>query len=70
MSNPLGKKNPFMSLWLSQANRMMGKSRPAVQAAIRRQHSAVGAEAAKAVIAFWGGVFSAPAVAKRRKSRR
>ena len=70
MSNPFFKKNPLMSLWLSGANSVIGKSRAVAQAAARRQQAAAGTEAAKAVTAFWSGLFSAPSAGKRRKSRR
>lgn len=63
MSNPFTKKNPWMSLWLSGANRVAGKSRHVAQAA-------AAAEARKAVTAFWSGFFSAASPKKRPRTRR
>jgi hypothetical protein len=42
-------KNPFMSLWLSNANRTLGVSRGMVTAEMRRQQSAAAKEAIRAV---------------------
>lgn len=50
---PRPRKNPFMSLWLSAANRITHAGGGAMSAAVRRQQSAMAAEAAKAVTAFW-----------------
>lgn len=45
MSNPWLKKNPFMSLWLSTANRVAGSLRGQATAQVRRQVKAAVAEA-------------------------
>lgn len=45
MSNPWLKKNPFMSAWLSTANRVAGSVRAQATAEARRQVKAVVAEA-------------------------
>ena len=45
MSNPWLKKNPFMSLWLSTANRVAGSLRGQATAQARRQVRAAVAEA-------------------------
>jgi len=39
MSNPWLKKNPFMSMWLSEANRLAGTMRGQATAQARRQVS-------------------------------
>lgn len=70
ISNPFTKKNPWMSLWLSGANRVAGKSRSVAQAAARRQQAAVATEATKAVTAFWSGFFSPSSPKKRHRTRR
>ena len=70
MSNPFTKKNPLMSLWLSGANRMAGKSRAAATAAVRRQQAAAVTETTKAMTAFWSGFFSPAPAGKRPKKRR
>lgn len=45
MSKPWLKRNPFMSLWLSTANRVAGSMRSQVTAELRRQANAAVAEA-------------------------
>ena len=45
MSNPWLKKNPFMSLWLSTANRVAGSLRGQATAQAKRQAKAAVAEA-------------------------
>jgi len=56
MANPWLKKNPFMSRWLSTANRVAGSLRGQATVQARRQVKAVIAEA-----------FSPPAPKARRK---
>ena len=41
MANPWLKKNPFMSMWLSTANRVAGTMRGHATAQVRRQVRAV-----------------------------
>jgi len=75
MSNPWLKKNPFMSMWLSGANKVMGSARAQGTAALKRETNkagaAVTAAAAQQVTEFWTHTLSgAPAAApKRRKPR-
>lgn len=45
MPNPWLKKNPFMSLWLSAANRVAGSMRGQATAQAKRQVKAAVAEA-------------------------
>jgi hypothetical protein len=42
-------KNPFMSMWLSNANRVLGMGRGLVTAEMRRQQNAATKEALRAV---------------------
>jgi hypothetical protein len=56
-------KNPFMSAWLSAANRAAGVGRGMVTAEMRRQQSAAAKEAMRAA-----GL--APAPKKKRPSKR
>jgi hypothetical protein len=69
MRNPYASKNPFMSAWLSAANRAMGSARGQVAAATKRQAAALQAETAKQIVDFWSGKASAPPARKKRKSR-
>jgi hypothetical protein len=68
MRNPYASKNPFMSAWLSAANRTMSSARGQATAASRRQVAALQAETAKQIVDFWSGTASAPA--RRKKSRK
>ncbi|GAB2877129.1 hypothetical protein GCM10027046_01190 [Uliginosibacterium flavum] len=45
MSNPWLKKNPFMSMWLSAANRMAGTMRGQATAQVKREISATATKA-------------------------
>lgn len=55
MRNPWTTKNPFMSLWLSSANKVMGSARGHATAATKRQVSTMQTEMAKQIIDFWSG---------------
>jgi hypothetical protein len=41
MANPMTKKNPLLSIWLSAANAWAGAARGHLAAALRRQQAAV-----------------------------
>ncbi len=68
MRNPWTTKNPFMSLWLSSANKVIGSARGQTTAAAKRQVASIQSEATKQVVDFWSGKTTAP-VAKTRKRR-
>ena len=53
MKNPWLAKNPYMSLWLSTANKLMAPARSMVIAEGRRQAAAMRAEATKQILEFW-----------------
>ena len=75
MSNPWLKKNPFMSMWLSGANKVMGSARAQANAAVKREankaSAAVTTVAAQQVTEFWTNSLTKPpsAVRKRRTPR-
>jgi hypothetical protein len=69
MSNPWSKKNPFMSMWLSGANALMGSARSRTVAEAKRQTSTFAAEGTRQMIKFWTGGMIATPKRKRRKSR-
>ena len=48
MPNPWLKKNPFMSMWLSAANRIAGSMRGQAAAQAKRQINAAGTQATNA----------------------
>ena len=71
MRNPWTTKNPFMSAWLSSANKAMGSARGQTAAATKRQVAAIQAETTQQVIDFWSGrsapiAQTAPTKKKRR----
>ena len=69
MSNPWLKKNPFMSMWLSSANRIAGSVRGQATAAMKRQVKAAVTEATHENIKLWTTA-PTPAAAKKKKPRR
>ena len=58
MANPLTKKNPLLSMWLSAANAWAGAARGLMAAEMGRQRKALARSAARP-----------PAKKKRRKSK-
>lgn len=64
---PTGK-NPFMSLWLSGANKVAGTGRGLWLAAARKQQAANIREAGKLATSFWSGALKTPSPRKRGKS--
>lgn len=72
MRNPWLKKNPFMSMWLSGANSMLGKARGQATAAVRREtNKAVSSATAigtRQVLNFWSDMLKPPGVSRRRRS--
>ena len=67
MRNPWTAKNPFMSIWLSSANKVMGSARGQATAAANRQVASIQAEAAKQVIDFWSGKAASPTTRKKKR---
>lgn len=70
MSNPWLKKNPFMSMWLSAANRIAGTMRGQAAAQAKRQISAAVTKATNDNLkAMTGGTAPASPKAKPKKRR-
>jgi len=69
MSNPWLKKNPFMSMWLSAANRMAGTLRGQATAQAKRQISAAVTKATSDNLKALAGE-TAPAQPKAKPKRR
>jgi len=71
MSNPWLKKNPFMSLWLSGANKAMSTARGQASSAVKRDAckvgAAVSAAAAQQVTEFWTNTLTKPPAAARKR---
>jgi hypothetical protein len=68
MSNPWLKKNPFMSVWLSTANRMAGSLRGLAAAQVKRQVNAAVTEVARENLKL-GSDAVKPATAPSRRRR-
>lgn len=70
MSNPWLKKNPFMSMWLSAANRIAGTMRGQAAAQAKRQISAAVTKATNDNLkAMTGGTAPTSPKAKPKKRR-
>jgi len=73
MKNPWLKKNPFLSMWLSGANRIAGTARVHAAAAIKREAAqasrSVRSAATQQMLDFWAAATGAstPANSRRRK---
>lgn len=53
-------KNPFMSMWLSQANAWSGMMRGFWTAEMQRQQTQMMNEMTKQMMQFWGGAWKMP----------
>lgn len=62
----MARRNPFMSMWLSAANRVAGTGRGLLTAAVRRQQAAATAAFFKAAT---GGLAGTPAKRTRRRGK-
>jgi hypothetical protein len=73
MKNPYTKKNPFMSMWLSGANKVAGAARGQATAAVKREATKATKKAStagtKQVFDFWTGAFGGSTKAKAKKRR-
>lgn len=73
MKNPWTKKNPFLSLWLSAANSVLGSARGHATAAVRREAgkaiAASTAAAAKPLRELAAPSRAKPPAAKRPKRK-
>ena len=64
MTNPWLKKNPWLSMWMSGANAVLGSARGRATAEARRQATTIVTHAAKETMRFWTSVMTPP----RKKS--
>ena len=73
MKNPWTAKNPFMSAWLSGANRAAGVARGQAVAVVKRETAKATKSATAAgtrqVADFWSAAFGLPAKARPTKRR-
>ncbi len=72
MANPWLKKNPFMSVWLSGANRVAGSVRGQVASEAKRQAALAAQQTTTDLVKFWSDAVRAtvaPAPVKRKRRR-
>jgi len=70
MRNPWLKKNPFMSMWLSGGNAVLGAARGRAAAEGKRQAATIMmSHGAKQMARLWSGALMAPPPRKKKKSR-
>ncbi|GGJ11832.1 hypothetical protein GCM10011320_18800 [Neoroseomonas lacus] len=62
-------RNPFMSLWLSAANRAANTGRGLAMSATRRQRAAAAAAVAKEATTFWTRAWRGATTPRRSKNR-
>ncbi len=67
MTNPWLKKNPFLSFWLSSANKAIGTARGHATGAARRSAASMQADFTRQVTEFWFGKPAAKRTTKRRR---
>jgi hypothetical protein len=67
MRNPLTKKNPFMSMWLSHANRTFSVGSGLWKAEARRQQRAAAAETNRLIASFWTDPLKKPRTKRPKK---
>ncbi|MEO6409524.1 MAG: hypothetical protein ABIO45_12325 [Burkholderiaceae bacterium] len=67
MRNPWMTKNPFMSAWLSSANRIAGAARGHANAATKRELASAQAEMSRQIIDFWASGSGLVGGRKRRR---
>ncbi|MBK6007140.1 hypothetical protein JJB11_13650 [Ramlibacter ginsenosidimutans] len=68
MRNPWTSKNPFMSMWLSAANKSAGTARGIAASSAKRQIASAQADATRQFLEFWAP--QAATVRSRKKARR
>ena len=69
MPNPWLKKNPFLSIWLSTANRLAGSYRAQAVAQAKRATNAAVTEAANESIRAWVTALT-PQPARKKPTRK
>jgi ethanolamine utilization microcompartment shell protein EutL len=69
MSNPFGKKNPFLSMWLSGAHSVAARMRGQATAEVKRQANAAAKKVTKDATDMWANALL-PKAAKRTRKRR
>jgi hypothetical protein len=69
MRNPWLTKNPFLSVWLSSANKVLGSARGQATAATQRELTSVRTQATRQMLDFWSGRTAATPLPKKRAKK-
>lgn len=69
MSNPWLKKNPFLSMWLSSANRVAGMARSRASAEVKRQATTAGTNATRDLFRLWTDALTPAPISKKPRKR-
>jgi len=69
MKNPWGKKNPFLSMWLSGANAVAGAARSRATAEAKRQASSAMTRGAKQMVDAWTGALTGKSAPRKRRKK-
>lgn len=69
MKNPWAKKNPFMSMWLSGANSVLGSARGHASAEAKRQTAAMMKQGTKQMMDMWTGAATPAKRTRKKKSK-
>jgi hypothetical protein len=71
MKNPWVKKNPFMSMWLSGANKAAGAARGQIAASVKREATKAsrdaGAAGTRQVLDFWSQAMGMPKPGSKKR---
>ena len=70
MKNPWLKKNPFLSMWLSGANAMLGATRSRVASEGKRQAATMMSQGAAQMARFWSNALMSPQVKTKRRAKK
>ena len=63
------KKNPFLSMWLSGANAIVGSARSRAAAEGRRQAAMITTISAKQIAGFWSRALTTSSLPKKKKTK-
>jgi len=69
MKNPWLAKNPFLSMWMSAGNSVLGAARGHALNAARMQQAATMNAATRAMLAFWTGGTPPRKSGRKRRAR-
>jgi hypothetical protein len=67
MSNPWLKKNPYLSMWLSAANAVVGTAQGHARKNAKRQAAAATRQMTQAVVDAWMAPLAAPKPRRRKR---